>query len=108
MDRLSLGERQALLTELVDEMRKADSWAGETHQQKCIYVLQEMLGVPLGFDYVLYKHGPFSFDLRDELTEMRADLLLQLEPRTSYGPSYKPGPLGARAKRLFPSVITRH
>jgi hypothetical protein len=52
--------------------------------------LQNLMGVPLGFDFILYKHGPFSFDLRDELTSLRADELLQLEPQWPYGPRFAP------------------
>jgi len=45
--------------------------------------------VPLGFDFILYRHGPFSFDLRDELTELRAVGYLELESRQQpYGPSF--------------------
>jgi hypothetical protein len=40
----------------------------------------------MGFDFILYKHGPFSFDLRDELTSLRADELIKLEPQWPYGP----------------------
>lgn len=79
--------RAAILTSLADRLRKAGNWCGETHLQKVTYFLQEMLEVPLGFDFILYKHGPFSFDLRDELTALRADGLLELEPQpVPYGP----------------------
>ena len=44
--------------------------------------------MPLGFEYILYKHGPFSFDLRDELTGMRADNLVSLESQFPYGPRF--------------------
>jgi len=44
--------------------------------------------IPLGFDFILYKHGPFSFDLRDELTGMRADNLISLESQFPYGPRF--------------------
>ena len=37
--------------------------------------------MPLGYDFTLYKHGPFSFDLRDDIHALRADGLLDLEPR---------------------------
>src|SRR6266545_4036200 len=60
-------QRAALLTELVEQMRAHDSWCGETHLQKATYFLQELLDVEMDYDFVLYKHGPFSFDLRDEL-----------------------------------------
>lgn len=83
MDRL---RRAAILSSLIDRLRTSGSWCGETHLQKATLFLQELLHVPLGFEFILYKHGPFSFDLRDELTGYRADDLVILEPQWPYGP----------------------
>lgn len=81
-------EKIALLTALIEKLRAKGSWCGETHIQKAIYFLQELLKVPMEFKFILYKHGPFSFDLRSELTEMQADGLLELETKTPlYGSS---------------------
>jgi hypothetical protein len=84
------------------------SSCGETHIQKATYFLQELLRIPLGFDFVLYKHGPFSFDLSDELTAMRADGIVQLKARPPYGPSIIPGPNGERVKQLFPRTLRKY
>ena len=97
MERMTTGERRTLVTALVKSMRDKDSWAGETHIQKCIFFLQKMLKVPLDYEFVLYKHGPYSFDLRSELAEMRARLYLEVEPRSGYGPSFTLGHWGKRA-----------
>ena len=94
---MTTGERRTLVTALVKSMRDKNSWAGETHIQKCIFFLQKMLKVPLGYEFVLYKHGPYSFDLRSELAEMRARLYLEVEPRSGYGPSFTLGHWGKRA-----------
>ncbi len=84
MDRL---KNAAVLTRLIERLRDRGSWSGETHVQKGTFFLQELLKVPLGFEFILYKHGPFSFDLRDELTSLRADELLSLERQPwPYGP----------------------
>jgi len=84
-------ERDAVVTALIDALHEQGSWCGETHVQKAMFFLQEMAGTNLHFDFILYKHGPFSFDLRDELTAMRADLLLEIEVRKpGYGPSLRP------------------
>ena len=83
MDRL---RRAALLTRLIERLRRKGSWCGETHVQKATLFLQDLMHVPLGLDFILYKHGPFSFDLRDELTSLRADELIKLEPQLGYGP----------------------
>ena len=78
--------RAAIVSRLVEQLRSRGSWCGETHVQKATYFLQELLKVPLDFDFVLYKHGPFSFDLRDELTSLRADSILTLKLCLPYGP----------------------
>jgi uncharacterized protein YwgA len=83
MDRL---RRAAVLTRLIEQLRRNGSWCGETHVQKAALFLQDLMRVPLGLDFILYKHGPFSFDLRDELTSLRADGLVKLEPQQGYGP----------------------
>lgn len=81
-------ERDGILAVLVDKLQSQGSWCGETHVQKGAYFLQELFDVPLGFDFVMYKHGPFSFDLHDDLTSMLADDLLRQVPRPApYGPS---------------------
>ena len=87
--------RDAVLLTLTDSLRSHGSWCGETHLQKATYFLQEVTRVPLRFEYVLYRHGPFSFDLRKELTAMRANNLLALEPAFEYGPRFKATDVGA-------------
>src|ERR1039458_10326941 len=80
-------QRAALITLLNREMLKRGSWCGETHIQKAMFFLQDLLGVETDFEFVLYRHVPFSFELRDELSSMRADELLDLTVRREgYGP----------------------
>jgi len=81
-------QRSALITMLVRELKEHGSWAGETHVQKAAFLLQVGAGVPLGYDFTLYKHGPFAFDLRNDLLSLRADGVLDIEPQAEpYGPS---------------------
>ena len=88
-------ERDAILLKLAERLKAHGSWCGETHIQKATYLLQKLLKVPLGFEFILYKHGPFSFDLKDELTEMRADTLLTWQERPDpYGNSLVVASLG--------------
>lgn len=99
MERL---ERASVLLNLVGALRSRGSWASETHFQKATYFLQELLRVPLEFEFILYKHGPFSFDLREDLSAMLADSFLQWEPQPPFGPSLIPGPAGDVLKRQYP------
>ena len=45
MERMNQPDRRTLICHLVDGMREHDSWAGETHIQKCVLFLQNLLGV---------------------------------------------------------------
>lgn len=81
-------QREAVIAALDIRLADAGSWCGETHLQKAVYFLQQMLHVPTGYGYILYKFGPFSRDLRGELSTMRADGFLQLVPQPQpYGPT---------------------
>lgn len=102
-------KRAALISALADKLRQRGSWTGETHVQKAIYFLQDMLGVPIGHEYVLYKHGPFSFDLRDDLSEMRADHIVQVVPSSPpYGPRLFPGEAAEQLRAQFPQTLSRY
>jgi len=105
MERL---QRSAIVLSLIESLHEKGSWCGETHIQKSTYFLQELLHVPLDFDFILYKHGPFSFDLNDELAAMRANNTLQLQLRSPYGPSILPSTRSEQLKRLFPKTLRRY
>jgi uncharacterized protein YwgA len=103
-------QRAALLTELIAQMRDKDSWCGETHVQKATYMLQDLLGVELGYDFTLYKHGPFSFDFRDELGELVSDGLIRYVPQMPpYGPRIAVQDDAAeRIREMYPKTLARH
>ncbi|MCE9554600.1 MAG: hypothetical protein K8T91_14680 [Planctomycetes bacterium] len=102
-------KRSAILLRLVRDMRAHGSWCGETHVQKAVYLLQDVAGADSAFDFVLYKHGPFSFELRDQLTSMRADDLLELlvQPQP-YGPKLAPAQNADKIEAKFPNTIARN
>lgn len=83
-------ERSALVIELIKELRDNSSWCGETHLQKAAYFLESLAEVPTDFGFILYKHGPYSFNLHDELSALQANRLVILEPSPPYGPRLKP------------------
>lgn len=102
-------QRAALITLLNREMLKRGSWCGETHIQKAMFFLQDLLGVETDFEFILYRHGPFSFELRDELSSMRADELLDLTVRREgYGPTYVPTPFSETYLERFPNTTARY
>lgn len=94
-------EQSAILLKLAVQLKANASWAGETHVQKAAYLLQELLGIPVGFEFILYKHGPFSFDLQDQLYQMEAEKVIQLEDQHyPYGPKIVEGPAASALRRV--------
>jgi uncharacterized protein YwgA len=100
--------KAAIVTTLRDQMDAHGSWAGETHLQKALFILQSV-GVPLEYNFILYKHGPFAFDLRDELNTMCADRLLEVVPQSyPYGPRYQTTQNGRMLQQQFPKTLSRY
>lgn len=90
-------ERRSLMCKLINMMREKGSWAGETHIQKTVMFLQELMRVPLCYRFVIYKHGPYSFDLHRELGEMVSRRQIDIELRyPGYGPSFRLGRWGEK------------
>lgn len=106
MERL---KRAALIVSLAERLQAHGSWCGETHLQKATYLVQELADVPMGFEFVLYKHGPFSFQLRDELTALRADRLLRyVAQQYPYGPQIAPTDESKRFRASFPRTLKEY
>jgi uncharacterized protein YwgA len=88
--RFTLSQRVAVLANLIQALHRVHSWCGETHIQKAVYFLQNADVVPLGYNYILYKHGPYSFDLTEDLGTMRGAGFTELAvPVAGYGPSIR-------------------
>ena len=106
MDRL---QRAVILTELMDQLHASGSWCGETHVQKAMYFLQELLNVRTEFEFILYKHGPYSFDLTADLTALRADFLMEFNHRSpGYGPGLVPTPTSKELRSRYPKTLDRN
>ena len=99
-------QKAALIAEMLDRMIDNHSWAGETHLQKCLFFLQNMRQVPTGYLFQLYRYGPFSFDLRDELVHLQGDGLVTLSPRPyPYGPTLKASDSSQQLRTYFPRTL---
>ena len=98
-------KREVLVLDFVRRLKAAECWCGETHIQKATYFLQEFMRVPLGFNYIFYKHGPFSFDLNDQLTALRGNGLVELRSHEPYGPHLHASATADEYLKLFPKTI---
>ena len=101
--------KAVLITELLDRMRANGSWATAIHLQKGLYFLQEMRRVPLGYDFVVYRYGPFSFELKDELEQLRGEGILE---RFFHSPQYLSGlastGFSKELRNELPKFLARH
>ncbi|MCY4578041.1 MAG: hypothetical protein OXD31_03245 [Chloroflexi bacterium] len=96
---------RAVVARLVEKMQDRDGWCGETHIQKTAYFLRDLVGVPLDYEFIIYKHGPYSFDLHDDLMAMKASRFLKTEARRPYGPSFRKGDLSEVITDRFPKTL---
>jgi hypothetical protein len=102
-------QKAAILTELADQLRREGSWCGHTHMEKATYFLQDLLGVPTGYEFILYKHGPYSFDLSEEMTALRADYLIEFDHRSpGYGPGLVPTRTSAELRPRYPVTLAKY
>lgn len=102
-------QKATVISMLAERLREKGSWAGETHLQKAAYFLQEAAKVPLDLHFVLYKHGPFSFDLRDVLSELSDEDLLVVEPQPApYGPKFHVTEVGRSNIERHPKTAERY
>lgn len=100
----------ALVLGLAETLRDRGSWCGATHIQKAAYCLSALGGDSAGLeaDFIIYKHGPYSFDLQDQLTELQALGLLKLEPSpVPYGPRFVVTERGRGIMEQVPHAIQR-
>lgn len=105
MNRLA---QEAVLVGLARRLHDRGSWSGETHLQKATYLLHELWDVPFDFEFIHYKHGPFSFELREELGSMRADRLLEREVQPPpYGPRIVVSDRGRELEERFERTMKR-
>ncbi|MDP3115199.1 MAG: hypothetical protein Q8M98_10580 [Candidatus Cloacimonadaceae bacterium] len=80
----------ALVFRMVSALREKGNWTGETSIHKSIYILQKLMNVPIDYEFTLYLHGPFSFDLRDVISMGIAyDYLAREYVSHVYGPKYQ-------------------
>lgn len=100
--------RAALLTRLLDELKENGSWCGETHVQKAAYFAKAVAQVDMGHDFVLYMYGPFSFDLRADLTALRADGITEFEIVYPYGPRIVTTSQAGYIRGLYPKTVAKY
>jgi len=95
--------KHALILAVVEGLRQRGSWTGKTHVQKALFLLQASGALEVPFAFVLYKHGPYSFDAEAELEQMKSYAALDSRAvEGGYGAVLGPGSNAALIQRLNP------
>src|SRR5437016_5656530 len=85
--------KPALVLSVIRGLRSQGSWTGKTYVQKTLFLLKAASDVEVPFSYVLYKHGPYSFEVEAELAQMRSYAAVRAEPDPDgFGVVLMPGP----------------
>ena len=106
---IDLSARTALLGHLVSQLRIEENWCGETHVQKTVYFLQTACQVSMGYSFVLYKHGRYSFDLKLDTSRLLGRRMLKQEPSPPpYGPRLNVTEIMSNHVARHGDMISRH
>ena len=108
MSEISGFKLQAVVASLVENLGQRGSWCGETHIQKATYFLSAMAGLPVNYEFILYKHGPYSFDLHADLVAMTANGFLTRISRDPWGSTFKAGDRWSAMRSTFSNTLARY
>ena len=86
---MTTSREMVLIGGVAKALKDRGSWTGETHIQKTAYVAKVKRNVPFESEFVLYKHGPLSFDMSKSIVHMLSRGLLSTESNPGYGPSFE-------------------
>jgi hypothetical protein len=93
-------KKHAFILEVIEGLHRQGSWTGKTHVQKALSLLRDKGEVNVPFGFVLYRHGPYSFDIQAELDEMRSYGAIEVEPNMQgYGVVLRSGNMAEFVKK---------
>lgn len=103
-------KRFAIVLSVIENLHRFESWSGETHIQKTVYFLEKTFPEVINYyPFILYKYGPFSFELRDDLGIMSAEKFIKITPRFPYGLRIFPErDFSEEIKKLFPQTLAKN
>ncbi len=93
-------KKHAFILEVINGLKTGGSWTGKTHVQKTMFLVSEATPIQVPFEFVLYKHGPYSFDIENELEQMKSYNAIVVQPVSGYGVELKPSENAALIDQL--------
>ena len=87
-------KKASLVLAVIRSLKQHGSWTGKTHVQKSLFLIKTATQIDVPFTFVLFKHGPYSFELETELEQMQTEVAITSEPDPNgygVGPQHGPG-----------------
>lgn len=85
-------KQHAFILEIIESLHRHESRTGKTHVQKAISLLRDLGKVNVPFEFVLYRHGPYSFQVEEALEQMQSYDAIRAEPNAGgYGAVLRTG-----------------
>ncbi|HUE13063.1 MAG TPA: hypothetical protein VMR25_02760 [Planctomycetaceae bacterium] len=104
-------QRRLRLGFLIELVARAPVKLGRTALMKLAYFLQTAKGVPLGYHFRLYTHGPFDCDLLSDLEQACSIGAVSSEMITfasGYGYEFTPGPKHELLQKVAAKELAVH
>ena len=101
-------QKIAVILQLMNEMWYQSKWCSESTIQMHVFFLQELMKVPLEFEFVLYRGAPFSFELSYLFPEMNSAKSIELVPQPRSRPQIKVTERGVRFYSAFDHDIAQY
>jgi uncharacterized protein YwgA len=85
--------KDEIIISVIRNLKENGSLCCKTHIIKTLYLLKATKRIDMPFDFILYKHGPYSFDVEDSLALMKSYGAIEEDDTKSgiYGESLKLG-----------------
>jgi len=95
--------KHTLILTMIETLRRYGSRTGKTHIIKGLMLAAAATNLELPFEFFLYKHGPYSTDIEENLEQMQSYGAVVVEPAfDGYGVILKPGEMASFAKLHAP------
>jgi len=98
-------ENGAIILSIIRKLNEKGSWCGETHIQKSMYFIEKLFPELADYEFILYKYGPFSFEVRDDIGILLSDNFLELNPSSKDGPRLSNGKNSRLLEEFFKDKI---
>lgn len=95
-------KKHSFILSVIENLQKYGSWTGKTHIQKTSFLLKVLSKIEVPFRFVLYKHGPYSFELQNEFEEMKSYAATVSGEVTHYGSRFFLGMNATRIQEISP------